>query len=193
MKSIIRKEKSTLENKKDFYQTNPYMVKSLVNWLKKNNFPAGSKVLDPCCGQGVISEGLKDFFFDVTAYDKYTGEASKDFLDETEHFDMIVCNPPYSDKYNFIKHSRKLAKHVFVLLPLNLSNYNMVTREYEDIPEFVGRLQMVPKMFLDETTDWKPGGNSQYCWYYWKQEHNTDFAKTWYDDLLVYKLEDDKK
>lgn len=187
LKSIVRKVKSDIANKKDFYQTNPYMVAVLVDWCKEQNFPRDWRVLDPCCGEGVISEGLKEYFYNVEAYDKYTGENKKDFLEEKREFDLIVHNTPFSAKYEFIQHSWKLAQHVITLLPLNWNNYNCAHRDYLDRLDFVGMIQMAPKMFLDETTDFKSGGNSQYDWLYWNRENNTRTSLTWYYDLLKYK------
>lgn len=187
MKSIVRKVKSDIENKKDFYQTNPYMMEALLNWFKEQKYDRSLKVLDPCCGEGVISEALKKYFYNVKSYDKYTGSLKKDFLTELNSYDLIVFNPPYSAKYDFINHARNIATEVLCLLPLNISNYNMFHRDYEDVTQFVGKLQMAPKMFLDETRDYRPGGNSQYCWYQWNKNNATNYSLTWYDDLLKYK------
>ena len=162
MNTIRRTEKTALKKKKDFYQTNPLMVTSLINYLKQNKFRRSLKVLDPCEGQGVISKGLNTYFKKVSASDLYNDD-NIDFLETEEKYNIIVMNPPYSAKYKFIDHARKHARYVFCLLPLNVSNYNMFHRQYEDIPEFVGKLQMAPKMFLDETIDFKPGGTTQYC------------------------------
>lgn len=184
MNTIRRTKKTAKRNEKDFYQTNPLMVKVLLNWM--NNTPLKSSILDPCCGKGVISEGLKTRFKNVTAFDKFEGETKIDFLEMNTNFDVIVMNPPYSDKYRFIDHARKLAESVFCLLPLNISNYNMFHREYEDIPEFLGKIVMAPKMFLNETTEFRAGGTASYAWYYWERENNTDYSKNWYDDLRKY-------
>lgn len=209
MKSIIRKPKSKMECVRDFYQTNPLMVKVLADWLKKRDIYNISsekkhklfslsrfkilKVLDPCCGYGVIQNGLIDVFgkFNpIRGFDKYFGDVKADFLTHNKKYDLIVMNPPYSSKYKFMLHAMEISKVVIVLLPLNISNYNMFHREYEDIPEFVGKIKMAPKMFLDESTDFHAGGNSQYCWYIWDKDNKTDFSKTWYADLRNYQNND---
>ena len=89
----------------------------------------------------------------------------------------------------------EIADYVFSLLPLNVSNYNMFSREFEDIEEFVGKVQMSPKMFLDQTTDFKAGGTAQYCWYIWSKNtsENLNYSKTWYKDLRVIKEREENK
>jgi hypothetical protein len=187
MNTIRRTKKSDLKKQKDFYQTNPLMVKVLTDWLKVNQNGA-INILDPCAGKGVIRRGLLSYFLKVNYMDKFSGKKRGNFLNHNKLYDMIIMNPPYSAKYKFIDHARKQAKHVFCLLPLNISNYNMFHREYEDIPEFVGKIQMAPKMFLDETTEFKAGGTAQYCWYIWDGTNNTSYSKTWYSDLRKYLL-----
>lgn len=181
-----RIKKSDLKNKKDFYQTNPYMVKALRFWLTENGFNENLSFLDPCTGKGVICRGLYEKFVNIKKFDKFMGNIRINFLTHTKKYDVVVMNPPYSAKYKFIDHARKHSNIVICLLPLNISNYNMFHRQYEDIPEFVGKIQMAPKMFLDETTTFKAGGTAQYCWYIWDKNNNTDYSKTWYYDLREY-------
>lgn len=183
MNTIRRTEKSEIEKDKDFYQTHPTMVKALISWL--NNSSPELRVLDPCCGKGVIYKELETLFRNVTHFDKYLGDNKLDFLEHKENYDLIIMNPPYSNKnvYRFIDHARKLASSVFCLLPINQSNYNMFHNDYEDIPEFVGKIKMTPKMFLHEGIEFKTGGTASYAWYYWNKDNNTDYSKTWYYNL----------
>ena len=186
MKSIVRRSKTTKNKKADFYQTNPFMSKILIDWLKENKFDPSLKVVDPCCGKHSITNELNKYFGAVSYFDKFQGDNKLDYLEEIISTNIIVMNPPYSAKYAFIDKARQDADYVFCLLPLNISNYNMFHREYEDIPNFVGKIQMAPKMFLDETLDFKAGGNSQYCWYIWHGKNNTNYSTTWYYDLRNY-------
>jgi hypothetical protein len=186
MKSIVRIKKTSKQKEKDFYQTNPLMVKSLVTWFENYDISEKLNILDPCSGKGVIVRGLYSHFLKVNYLDKFEGNKKGNFLNHNKKYDIIIMNPPYSNKYKFIDHARDIANTVVCLLPLNISNYNMFHREYEDIPEFLGKIQMAPKMFLDETTDFKAGGNSQYCWYIWNKNNDTDYSKTWYSDLRDY-------
>lgn len=193
MKSIVRKSKTIESKKADFYQTNPLMSKVLIDWFKENEFNTSLGILDPCCGKHSITNELNKYFNNVSYFDKFEGDNKLDYLEEIISTNIIVMNPPYSTKYDFINKARTEANYVFCLLPLNISNYNMFHREYEDIPEFMGKIQMAPKMFLDETIDFKAGGNSQYCWYIWHDSNNTKYSKTWYYDLKKYIGENNEK
>ena len=185
-KAIRRVQKSKEENIKDYYQTNPYMVKALNELFADMNVSTESKVIDPCEGKKVIKRGLKSYFKNVKGFDLFEGDSPVDFLETKERCDIIVMNPPYSNKYKFIDHALELADKVCCLLPLNISNYNMFFKEYENTETFQGKLQMSPKMFLNETTEFKAGGTSQYCWYIWDKNNKTKNSLTWYKDLREY-------
>ena len=190
MNTIRRTYKDRKETEKDYYQTNPYMVMALREWMGEADFPQHVSIIDPCCGNKVIGDNLRPYYSNIDEFDKFSDNMEPtDFLthDFKKHYDITIANPPYSSKYNFIKKALEVSTEVFILLPLNTSNYNLFHRDFEDIPEFVGKLQMAPKMFLDQTTDWNPGGTAQYCWYYWSNKSNTNHSKVWYKDLKVIK------
>lgn len=179
-KAIRRKNKTTKQNEKDFYQTHPAMVKALIDEV---DIDPRIKILDPCNGKKVIQRGLSEYFVNVKGFDKFSGFPRKNFLTHKIRYDMIVMNPPYSAKYKFIDHARKIADTVVCLLPINISNYNMFHTDYEDTPGFVGKIVMTPKMFLSETTTFKTGGTSAYAWYIWDKNNNTKSSITWYKNL----------
>lgn len=185
--AIVRTKKSDLMNEKDFYQTYPGCTYALLDVLKSIGFSSGLATLDPCCGKESITRILKEYFTDVEAIDKFEGDTRQDFLEYSGEKDLIVMNPPYSNKYEFINYARSIARNVLCLLPLNTSNYNMFHREYEDDPEFVGKIQMAPKIFLHDGLEFKPGGTTQYAWYYWKRGNDTETSLTWYRDLKKIK------
>lgn len=194
---IRRTYKSTKETEKDYYQTNPYMIEALKEWLIEEGLVEEElTVVDPCCGEKVIGKGLIDIFPNIVQFDKFAENCYReDFMEYNPKYkvDIIVFNPPYSNKYNFINKAMEISDKVFCLLPLNVSNYNMFHREFEDIPEFVGKILMAPKMFLDQTTDFRTGGTSQYAWYMWSKNNSTNYSLTWYKDLVKIKEEMENK
>ena len=190
MNTIRRTHKPSKETEKDFYQTHPLMVVALKEWLIDNDFSKDMTILDPCCGEKVIGNELRAYFNNIIEIDKFPKEGEGiDFMQyiPDRKIDICISNVPYSNKYNFINKQMEIANYVFSLFPLNISNYNMFHREFEDMPEFVGKLQMAPKMFLSQTTEFNASGTAQYCWYMWDKNNNTDFSKTWYKDLRVIK------
>jgi len=99
----------------DYYATPPLATE----WLcKLETFD--KHILEPCCGEGAISEVLKQHNYHVTSYDivdRGYGEGIKDFfllkrynLPEqlkTNSF-SIVTNPPYGKALEFVEHSIEL-------------------------------------------------------------------------------------
>ncbi len=90
----------------DFYITPPYAIETL---LKREKF-IGS-VLEPCCGNGSISNVLKKHKYKVLSYDingdKY-GFKKANFLDRTKVIDNIITNPPFNQVFNMVQHGLKL-------------------------------------------------------------------------------------
>lgn len=180
----IRKPKTKELKAKDFYQTNPAMVQALIDkdfYLKVRQH----KILDPCCGKNVIGNVLrKNGFKHINEIDI---EQGVDFLAYYKSHDVIIMNPPYSNKYAFIDHALEIARYVYVLLPLDVSNYNLFHREYLNTEKYKGRILMTPKMILHDGIEPKFGGNSSYAWYHFSND-NTNLDKKYekYADLAEY-------
>jgi len=186
-KAIRRIRKSKESNEKDFYQTYPGCTHALIEVLEPIGMTRGLEALDPCCGRRAITNVLETYFTDIDAFDKFEGDNNQDFLEYEKEKDIIIMNPPYSRKYEFIDHAMDISRIVICLLPLNISNYNMFHAEYENVPEFVGKVLMTPKIFLHDGTEMKSGGTSAYAWYIWKKDNKTDTSLTWYKDLREIK------
>jgi hypothetical protein len=182
MKSLIRTKKTPLEKTIDHVETHPFMIDALADWIKEN-IPEYKhlKVLDPCSGEnGRIWKGLKNVFYNITYFDRYFGKKRGNFLLHKNNYDVITFNPPYSNKYKFVKKARKQARYVFALIPHVASNYLCIQKEWQDVPEYVGIIKMSPKFDLSKN---KRGGNTMYCWFIWDSENNTKTGLTWFDDL----------
>jgi hypothetical protein len=101
--------------KGDFYET-PYSVtEKLLDAV--TDLDLGT-LLEPAAGQGAIVRVLKDRgHASVTSYDLSHGV---DFLNETQTFDTVLTNPPFSLAKEFIDTAQRVAqKHIFLLLPLS--------------------------------------------------------------------------
>ena len=86
----------------DYYATPPESTQSLLDLEKFEG-----NVLEPCCGEGHISEVLKENGFKVIStdlVDRGYGEGVKDFLkDDFQKYDNIITNPPYKYAKEFIE------------------------------------------------------------------------------------------
>jgi predicted RNA methylase len=187
--ALRRVKKSKIEDNKDFYQTPTEATQALLEIIKKLDIDHRSTVLEPACGKLSIYRRLCYYFVNVTKFDLNFTMRRQNFLTSTKKYDVIIMNPPYGKlKYKFINHARKLAKHVFVFLPMQIVNYNDFHNNYMDIPEFVGKIKMSPKIFLHEGKDLRPGGMSSYGWFYYNSENNYPASIEWYKNLKEIKL-----
>jgi len=176
----------------DFYQTPKKAVEILVHHFKEYNFfKPESKVLDPCCGEKAISDVLSQKFNCVNLIDLYPKEEGIlkiDFLEFTHAgYDLIVMNPPYSKKKEFINHALSIADDVFVFLPLQVMNYIDFTEGYLDSEQYVGQIIIYPKMILNETQNFKQGGITAYAWFHFSKTRNPTQKYQHYYDMRKFK------
>ena len=187
--AIRRVKKSKVEDNKDFYQTPSEATEALLQIIKKLGLDPKSTVLDPCCGEFSIYRRLCYYFINVKYFDLNFTMHRQNFLTHKKKYDIIIMNPPYGKlKYKFINHARKIAKHVFVFLPMQIVNYLDFHDNYMDIPEFVGKIKMTPKIFLHEGKELRPGGMSSYSWFYYNSENNYPASIEWYKNLKEVEL-----
>ena len=89
---------------------------NIIGLIKENNWT----VLEPCHGTGTITTFLQDNGVSVVARDKFTMEEKLDFFDYDipEEIGIIVTNPPFSLKYEFVEKLVQWGKPFAVLLPI---------------------------------------------------------------------------
>lgn len=114
----------------DFYATHPKSVHALLQAE-----PFMGSILEPCCGQGHISEVLKEYYPNqVTSFDlvdRGYGISPINFLEIKEDvlYCNIITNPPYSLAQEFVEKSLKVTTNkVAMFLKIqfleSLSRYN---------------------------------------------------------------------
>ena len=93
----------------DFYATDPQSVRDLLDIF---NIGDVHSLYDPCCGQGHISDVLKEYFPEAKHYatdliDRGYGIGGINFLENGQRAkaDWIITNPPYSLAKEFISES----------------------------------------------------------------------------------------
>ena len=163
-------------NKSDFYQTPYSMIEQL---LEHEWFTHGKTLLEPACGEGAIVKVLKKRGFKPQYSDIIEGT---DFLKETECFDYLITNPPYSLANEFILKAKKVIKNKFaMLLPIS---YLHGQRRYKDIwtdTTFplcrVHIFTRYPLLSSEIREDGKYKTCMQvYAWYVWKKQHPSMLA-----------------
>ena len=100
----------------DFYPTPPHAVRAL---LEQEKF--GTEIWEPACGDGAISEVLRQEHYEVISTDKFDrGYGSvEDFLTSDRRVENIVTNPPYRLVEEFVTQAlERTTNKVAMLLRL---------------------------------------------------------------------------
>jgi hypothetical protein len=106
-KNKTKKPKLLMNGHTDEIYTPNYAIKPLLPYLKREWI-----IWDSAFGSGKLAEHFIKEGFNVV------GKDSIDFLDENLDCDVIITNPPYSKKEEFIKRCYELEKPFALLMPL---------------------------------------------------------------------------
>ena len=150
----------------DFYPTPSWGTKALI---KYETFDGS--ILEPCCGDGAMSEILKETGCPIISSDLYArGYGSQnDFFSLQGPYENIITNPPYNVAEDILEHALKIStKKVALLLRLAfLESIKRYRKFYSHIPPtrvyvFTERLSMYP---AGEVI--KGGGVTPHAWFIW--------------------------
>ena len=164
--------------KSDFYET-PY---SLTKLLLEKEKMVGS-ILEPAVGGGAIGKVLNDYQYKYIGYD-----IENDFLKQTQKYDTIITNPPYSLSAEFILKAKENArKKIIFLLPLSYlhgeKRYNEIWLD-KDFP--LARIYVFTRYpLLGEKLrqDGKHNtGMMVYAWYVWEKDYKGEPIIRWLDN-----------
>ena len=169
---------------RDFYQTPEIAIQAMLPFFAIKS----REYFDPCAGNKPIEKvfrenGYSSFLSRDKVYDGY------DFLKDENHYDAIIMNPPFNQKYKFLDHAFSHAKRTIVILPMLTVNYHIMITRYLSRPDFLGKLVMAPKFYMTENYQVgieKCGGSTAYAWFCWdNMEENSpeDPSLEWYCDL----------
>jgi len=93
-------------NAADFYATPPECTVALLKNFQ--HLFEGGRVWEPACGNGDISEVLKDYRLDVIStdlHDRGYGDSGMNFLTADCICGSIITNPPFNLAADFIEHA----------------------------------------------------------------------------------------
>lgn len=93
-----------------------------IKMIEVCNITPDMKVLDPCYGGGA-------FYDNFPECDKHWCEIDKgkDFFDETERYDLIIGNPPFSLFTKWIEHTVKLTDRFYYIFGIfNLTPFRII-------------------------------------------------------------------
>jgi len=162
-------------NAADFYATPPECTVALLKNYQR--LFEGSRVWEPACGDGAISEVLKDHRLDVISTDLHSrgyGDSGIDFLTADCTCGSIITNPPFNLAADFIEHAATMEVPFAMLLK---STYWHASSRYDlfeqtkpmAIIAMTWRPAMSPERgkaatmdFIWTVWDRKPSKNTQY-------------------------------
>lgn len=168
--------------KSDFYET-PYSITQHL--LNVEQFDTDKIVCEPACGENAIVEVLKRKWDSqkIVAYDK-----EKDFLKDTQTYDYIITNPPFSIAHEFIVQAKKITKEKFAfLLPLSYlhgkKRYDEIYTDKDFPLKEVFIFTRYPMLGDDLREDGKyRTGMMVYAWYVYDRKHIGKPVISWIDN-----------
>lgn len=170
-------------NPNDFYNT-PYRMTEHL--LRVENFDKSLSVCEPATGNDGITNVLRKNWKPelITSYDM-----ERDFFQDTNSYDYIITNPPFSQAIEFIHQAKRLAKYKFcLLLPLNyLHGKKRYEEVYKDTLYGLARLHVFTRSILmnDDPIrdDGKvPAGMLVFAWYVFENGYREAPQITWIDN-----------
>ena len=159
--------------KNDFYATDPKAMYKLLEYETFNK-----NIWEPACGEGNLSEVLKENGYNVYStdlIDRGYGEDHYNFLESNLKFNGdIITNPPFKYATEFVKKSLEsveLGNKVAMFMKLNyicgVKRYNEIysTLPPQRIYAFIKRINCA------KNNDFKGCGNSaiDYAWFVWEK------------------------
>ena len=168
--------------KSDFYET-PYSITRHL--LDNEYFDYRKTILEPATGYGAISSILSQKWNKslITEYD-----IEKNFFTETNTYDYIITNPPFSLANEFILKAKKIAKIKFAfLLPLSYLHgkhrYDNIYQDTEYGLKWVHVFTRYPLLGdpLREDGKYKTG-MMVYAWYVFENGYSDNPMISWIDN-----------
>lgn len=168
----------------DFYATDP---KALDILLCEGGVVLKSPVLEPACGNGILSDKLKEYGYDVISrdlIDRGYGETGIDFLtDNRKHNGTILTNPPYKYAQQFVEHALDIIEDgddVYMFLKLQFLE-GKARRQLFDTRQLKEVFVSSSRLICAKNADFDSVSSSAvaYAWFHWIKGYNGDPIIKW--------------
>ena len=161
----------------DFYATDPAALPPLFKVLGPEWELGGKVILEPCCGQGHLSQIMELYGHQVIStdlVDRGYGVGGVDFLQPTPYdglpFDAIITNPPYKYALQFIEKSLKIAPLVCMLLRIQFIESEGRNKLYEENPpRYVAVFKKRVNCSKNAVFPKKESSPVCYAWFIWER------------------------
>ena len=148
-----------------FYATPPWCTQNLLSHVRF----VGS-ILEPCCGQGHISQVLVQHGYEVESSDlvDWGYGAVENFFLRKRAADNIVMNPPFGNALNILRHAQRLCRRQMAML---------LTTAHLSHTKYIPLLWPGLKLLIPLWPRPKFQGNRPPCevgWYVWERGYTGD-------------------
>jgi len=148
----------------DFVRTPKEVTEALLKYEKFEG-----EILEPCCGDGAISEVLKKKGYSVMSSDMidYGYGIKNDLFYIHNEFDNIITNPPFTQQQAVKKHLLSITKKKLALLWFvkNLGN-EIEAKTSKNLKSVYVFNKKIP--FIEINFGWL------FAWYVWEKEYEGD-------------------
>ena len=160
-----------------FYATDPNSLRTFLDEYHTQR-KLSDKVWECACGNGVLSEVLKEYGYDVISTDLINrgyGMGGVDFLLQTDKVNLdILTNPPYKQALEFVKHALEIQEEgckTIMFLKLQFlegqKRYDELFKEQPPKEIYVHVKRQMCYMNGDMTN--KMSSAVCYCWFVWEK------------------------
>ena len=167
----------------DFYATDPNTLRLLLDELKKDGVELHTSIWEPACGQGHLSEVLREKGYNVLStdlIDRGYGEvnADTDFLHgkyytHTRFNGDVLTNPPYKYAKEFVETAiDKVENGCYVVMLLKIQflegkeRYKLF-KKYP--PKYIYVNSSRQTCYINGDMSKKMSSASCYCWFIWQK------------------------
>lgn len=184
----VSSDANTKREGNDFYATDPIAIQKLLEVESFSN-----KVWECACGQGHLSEVLKDKGYDVLStdlVDRGYGTGGVDFFKAKNVFDGdIITNPPYKYATEFARHALDIISHGHkVALFLKIQFLESRTRRRlfdENPPKYIyvssGRINCCKNGDFSRDSRKNKYSAQAYIWVIWEKGFKGEPTLRWFN------------
>lgn len=160
---VNRKGVTSKPSNYDSCQTPGWAVEPLFTYLD------GKFIWEPACGRGNLVAAMRPFAYGITATDILNGEHQDFFTIDSRLFywEVLVTNPPYSIKYDWLEHCYELGKPFALLMPVEMLGAQKAQKMF--VKHGIELLFLPRRVNFDMPEKGYSGGGAQFpvAWYCW--------------------------
>ncbi len=147
---------------RDLCQTPPYALEPLYPYMKE-----GITIWEPACGEGILVEELLKRGYKVKWSDILRDVNEDFFTMRPKKYDLLLTNPPYSIKYEWLTRCYELSHPFALLMPVDILGSKTAQRLFE---QFGVEVILMDKRinFKMPNKGWDGGGaDFSSAWFTW--------------------------